>query len=191
MPITVLIAIALLIVLWLFLSQKRPVFTDILARFWSKPKYYPTKEDIARKYPKAKHLQQQSLERKRREAREKERLEAEQKQAVIDRHLKELKSGRESKLETARKLDILHEDFRTNNKQTDQPAQKRDTNKQTFQPVQKRDISASKFRKLIKMVNGREDVARRLIDGNLKLFPDKSPDWACDKAISDVERDRR
>ncbi len=49
----------------------------------------------------------------------------------------------------------------------------------------------SKLRKLVKMVHGREDVARRLIEGNLKLFPDKSPDWACDKAISDLERDRR
>lgn len=58
-------------------------------------------------------------------------------------------------------------------------------------PVAKSEISISKLRKLIKMVHGREDVARRLIEGNLKLFPDKSPDWACDKAISDLERDRR
>lgn len=60
-----------------------------------------------------------------------------------------------------------------------------------FQPVRKRDISIAKLRKLTKMVNGQEDVARRLIEGNLKLFPDKSPDWACEKAISDIERDRR
>lgn len=55
----------------------------------------------------------------------------------------------------------------------------------------KRDISISKFKTLTKLANGQEDVARRLIEGNLKLFPDKSPDWACEKAISDIERDRR
>lgn len=59
------------------------------------------------------------------------------------------------------------------------------------EPIKQRDISVAKFRQLVKMVNGQEVVARRLIEGNLKLFPDKSPDWACDKAISDLERDRR
>ena len=57
--------------------------------------------------------------------------------------------------------------------------------------VPKRDISVAKFRQLTKMVNGQEDVARRLIENNLKLFPDKSTDWACEKAITDLERDRR
>jgi hypothetical protein len=55
----------------------------------------------------------------------------------------------------------------------------------------KRDISVKSFKTLLKMVNGQDAVARRLIEGNLRLFPDKSPDWACDKAISDLERDRR
>lgn len=66
---------------------------------------------------------------------------------------------------------------------------------QRYQPPQtdtlKREISVDKFAKLRKMVNGQDAVARRLIEGNLKLFPDKSPDWACDKAIADLERDRR
>ena len=187
MPITVLIAIALLILLWLFLNRKYPTFPDRLARFWTKPKY-PTKLDIAKKYPKSKSLQEQSLERKRREAREKDRLEAERKQAIIDRHIKEIRSKpsvnnwelparRESKLEQAKRLDVLHQQFRES--------------KPTVSHAAKRDISISKLRKLTKMVNGREDVARRLVEGNLKLFPDKPPDWACDKAISDLERDRR
>lgn len=55
----------------------------------------------------------------------------------------------------------------------------------------KLDISIAKFKELTRLVSGQEDAARRLIEGNLKLFPDKSPDWACDKAISDIERDRR
>ncbi len=67
----------------------------------------------------------------------------------------------------------------------------RATHHSPTQSVPKRDISISNFRMLIKMVNGQEDVARRLIEGNLKLFPDKSPDWACEKAILDIERDRR
>jgi hypothetical protein len=66
---------------------------------------------------------------------------------------------------------------------------------QRYQPpptdTPKRQISVDKFAKLRKMVNGQDAVARRLIEGNLKLFPDKSPDWACDKAIADLERDRR
>lgn len=84
---------------------------------------------------------------------------------------------RESKLEQSAKLDILHQQFR---------------DKKPSPPHgEKREISVAKFRKLAKIVNGQQDVAQRLIEGNLKLFPDKSPDWACDKAISDIERDRR
>jgi biopolymer transport protein ExbB/TolQ len=88
MPITTLIAIFLLILLWFLLSQKSSHSTnDKLARFWERPKYV-TKWDIQKKYPKSKSLQEKSLERKRREAREKERLEAERKKQIIDRHLK-------------------------------------------------------------------------------------------------------
>jgi hypothetical protein len=89
---------------------------------------------------------------------------------------KQRELANESKLEQARRLDVLHELFRKEKQQ---------------QSPEKRDISAAKLRILTKMVNGHKDVALRLIDGNLKRFPDKSPDWACDKAISDLERDRR
>jgi hypothetical protein len=54
-----------------------------------------------------------------------------------------------------------------------------------------REISINSFNTLIRMVNGDEGIARRLIEGNIKQHPDKSPTWACDKAISDLERDRR
>lgn len=59
-------------------------------------------------------------------------------------------------------------------------------------PVSNRkEISINSFNTLIRMVNGDEGIARRLIEGNIKQHPDKSPTWACDKAISDLERDRR
>jgi len=55
----------------------------------------------------------------------------------------------------------------------------------------RREISINSFNTLVRMVNGDEGIARRLIEGNIKQHPDKSPTWACDKAISDLERDRR
>ena len=55
----------------------------------------------------------------------------------------------------------------------------------------KREISINSFKTLIRMVNGDEAIARRLIEGNIKNYPERSPTWACDKAISDLERDRR
>jgi hypothetical protein len=45
------------------------------------------------------------------------------------------------------------------------------------------------FMTLVRKVNGQENVARRLIQGNIRL--DKSLTWSCEKAISDLERDRR
>ena len=177
MPLPVILALVLLFILWIAISSK-----DRLARFWkypSKPPVnkYPTIEDIRRKYPK--RLSQEQL---RRQARVKDEADAKRKQEIIDRNINEVRSSKESKLEKAQKLDLLHEGFRKKNSE-----QVPDT----FQPISKRDISIAKLRKLTKMVNAQEDVARRLIEGNLKLFPDKSPDWACDKAISDIERDRR
>jgi hypothetical protein len=91
---------------------------------------------------------------------------------------------RQSKIEQAKQLDILHQQFRENK------ASNSKTRSATASP-KKRVLSGSKFRQLTKMVNGQDDVARRLIEGNLKLFPDQHPDWACDKAIADLERDRR
>ena len=55
----------------------------------------------------------------------------------------------------------------------------------------KNTILIASFGTLTRLVSGQKDVARRLIEGNLKKYPDKSPDWACEKAISDIERDRR
>ncbi len=88
MPITILLAIFSLIFLWLLFSQKSSATAnDKLARFWKRSKYV-SKSDIQKKYPKPKHLQEKSIERKRREAIEKERLEAERKKQIIDRHIK-------------------------------------------------------------------------------------------------------
>ncbi|TYQ29973.1 hypothetical protein [Pseudanabaena sp. UWO310] len=55
----------------------------------------------------------------------------------------------------------------------------------------KREISVNSFRTLIRMLNGDEATARRLVEANIKSNPEKSPTWACDKAIADLERDRR
>ncbi len=64
--------------------------------------------------------------------------------------------------------------------------------KADVKPVSNRqEISINSFKMLIRMVNGDEAIARRLVEGNMKKHPDKSPTWACDKAISDLERDRR
>lgn len=177
MSLPVILALLALFILWIATSNK-----DRLARFWKYPtkspvNKYPTIEDIRRKYPK--RLTQEQL---RRQARVKEEAEAKRKQEIIDRNINEIRSAKESKLEKARKLDLLHEGFRKKNSEQIPD---------TFQPIRNRDISIAKLRKLTKMVNNQEDVARRLIEGNLKLFPDKSPDWACEKAISDIERDRR
>jgi len=189
---SILIAIVILVALWLVLSKKQPNYPDKLARFWKKPKY-PTKHDIAKKYPKAKSLQQQSLERKRREAREKERLEAERKQAIIDRHVKDIRAklnDDERDSEEERRLKISKNSQPNNLDKIKNYDQSHGVRREPIRDIS-RDISIAKFRQLAKMVNGRDDVARRLIEGNLKLFPDKTPDWACDKAISDLERDRR
>jgi hypothetical protein len=128
---------------------------------------YPTIEDIRRKYPK--RLSQDQLQR---QARAKDEAEAKRRQEIIDRSIKEARSAkdalRDRQEDHQRKVDAMR-----------------------AAKSAKRDISVSSFRKLLKMVNGQDAVARRLIEGNLKLFPDKSPDWACDKAIADLERDRR
>ena len=88
MPITALIAIFLLILLWFSLSRKSShPSNDRLARFWKRPKYV-SKWDIQKKYPKSKSLQEKSTDRKRREAIEKERLESERKKQIIERHIK-------------------------------------------------------------------------------------------------------
>lgn len=184
MSLPVILGIFLLILLWVVLAR-----SDRLARFWSFPSKqktnkYPTIEDIRRKYPKK--LSQEQL---RRQAMAKDDIEAKRKQEIIDRNIREIRSAqekpsmRESKLEQSMRLDILHQQFR------DKPTTA--SRKSTTSSPKKPDISIAKLRKLTKMVNGQEAIARRLIEGNLKLFPDKSPDWACEKAISDIERDRQ
>ncbi|ELS32794.1 MULTISPECIES: hypothetical protein [Pseudanabaena] len=131
-----------------------------------KPKY-PTIEDIRRKYPK--RLSQEEL---RRQATAKNDADAKRRQEIIDRNAREARSAKEA-------LRDRQEDHQ------------RKVDAMRAEKAAKRDISVKSFRTLLKMVNGQDAVARRLIEGNLKLFPDKSPDWACDKAIADLERDRR
>lgn len=92
---------------------------------------------------------------------------------------------RQSKIEQAKQLDILHQQFRENK------ASHSKTRSATASPKKRDLLSCLRFRQLTKMVNGQDDVALRLIEGNLRMFPDQQPDWACDKAIADLERDRR
>ncbi|MFM7888345.1 MAG: hypothetical protein ACKPCM_17015 [Pseudanabaena sp.] len=145
---------------------------DKLAKFWKYPSKqpankYPTIEDIRRKYPK-RTTQEQLC----RQARAKDEAEAKRRQEIIDRNIKEARSAkdalRDRQEDHQRKVDAMR-----------------------AAKSAKRDISVGSYRKLLKMVNGNEAIARRLIEGNMKLFPDKSPDWACEKAIADLERDRR
>ena len=129
---------------------------DRLARFWQLPSKqkknkYPTIEDIKQKYPK--RLSQDQL---RRQARAKDEVEANRKQAIIDRNIQQIRAHK----------------VRNNR-------------------IKQKNISMPRFTQLVKLLNGQDDVAHRLIKGNLKLFPDKTPDWACEKAIADLERDRR
>ncbi|MCA6536659.1 MAG: hypothetical protein IM597_21555 [Pseudanabaena sp. M176S2SP2A07QC] len=51
-------------------------------------------------------------------------------------------------------------------------------------------ISIASLETLTRLVGGQREVALRLVEGNRRKFPDKSIDWACEKAISDIERDR-
>jgi L-rhamnose isomerase len=51
-------------------------------------------------------------------------------------------------------------------------------------------ISTSNFKRLLAMV-GRQDIAIALIKANLEKYPMRSPSWACKKAISDLEKQRR
>jgi len=55
---------------------------------------------------------------------------------------------------------------------------------------QKAAISANRFDTLVKMV-GRHDIARKLVQSNLEKYPNRSPSWACNKAISDIEKEKR
>ncbi len=62
--------------------------------------------------------------------------------------------------------------------------------RKTVKPKQKSAISANRFNVLVGMV-GRQDVARKLVKSNLEKYPDRSPSWACNKAISDLEKEKR
>lgn len=186
---------------------------DKLAKFWKYPSKqpvnkYPTIEDIRRKYPK-----RVSQEQLRTQAKAKDDAEAKRKQEIIDRNIKEIRSAkdalRDRQEDHQRKVDAMRASKANNpktnetsterkNREVREAADRREQERldaiQAYrqnQTSKKTNISSTLFRQLVKMVNGREDVARRLIEGNLKLFPDKSPDWACDKAIADLERDRR
>ena len=64
-------------------------------------------------------------------------------------------------------------------------------NSATNLSIYRKGISPTTFNKLVKMVYGRKDLARKLVEKNLKLYPDRSAAWACRKAISDLERERR
>ncbi|MGA1602936.1 MAG: hypothetical protein ACO4CG_11705 [Prochlorothrix sp.] len=50
-------------------------------------------------------------------------------------------------------------------------------------------VSPRLWRKLVKLTKD-EDTAHRLIRNLLLRYPERDPDWCCDKAIYDLERDR-
>ncbi|MCY7334231.1 MAG: hypothetical protein LH649_16595 [Pseudanabaena sp. CAN_BIN31] len=141
----------------------------VILYFLTKPKPQtktPTIEDIRRKYPKRKSqaeaLHSRQEEYPKRKSQEQLRAEAlRSRQEDYDRKLAEKRR--------------LHEIAKAN--KVNSPSN--------------REVSINSFKTLIKMVNGDEALARRLIEGNIKNYPEKSPTWACDKAISDLERDRR
>jgi hypothetical protein len=51
------------------------------------------------------------------------------------------------------------------------------------------EVSENSYKTLLRMVYGDTELAHNLITGN--LFKGRSATWACEKAISDLERDRR
>ncbi len=51
------------------------------------------------------------------------------------------------------------------------------------------EVAENSYKTLLRMVYGDTDLAHNLIKGN--LFKGRSATWACEKAISDLERDRR
>lgn len=106
MTITTFIAIFLLVSLWFLLSRKSlNPNNDKLAKFWKRPKYI-TKQDIEKKYPKSKSLQEKNIERKRKEAIEKERLESERKKQIIERHIKAARKEVQNKREPLSKAEL-------------------------------------------------------------------------------------
>lgn len=50
-------------------------------------------------------------------------------------------------------------------------------------------ISVNRFDELVEKVG--TVAARKLVRENLERYPDRSPSWACNKAISDLEKQRR
>lgn len=50
-------------------------------------------------------------------------------------------------------------------------------------------ISANRFDELVEKVG--TVAARKLVRENLERYPNRSPSWACNKAISDLEKQRR
>lgn len=186
MSIQVILAILLIALLWLVTRLKS---TDKLARFWKKPQYL-TKWDIQQKYPKSQTLQQRSIERKRREERAKIEAEAKRKQEIIDRHIRELKKNRLDKPINIEPVIPQEPEIcetvanPVTIQTTDRSDSALDNNSQTSSPK----IPIKVFEILVKMVNGREDLALRLVRENLRKYPEMPPTWACKKAILDLER---
>jgi hypothetical protein len=58
-------------------------------------------------------------------------------------------------------------------------------------PRAKTKKSSGSYTYLIKLLNGDEDGAERLVKTNMLKFPEKDKQWHIEKAIDDILRDRR
>lgn len=62
---------------------------------------------------------------------------------------------------------------------------------QILRPSGGRNINPQQWQKLLKLVHGDVATANRLVDCERRRNPDRSLDWCIDKAIWQLQRDRR
>ncbi len=61
----------------------------------------------------------------------------------------------------------------------------------TAAPTQPRSVKGATRRELLRLVGGNQDVAQRLVDQVQLRNPNHSEQWCWEKAIYDIQRDRR
>ncbi len=61
----------------------------------------------------------------------------------------------------------------------------------TTAPTTARSVRGSTRRELLRLVGGNQDVAQRLVDQVQLRNPNHSEQWCWEKAIYDIQRDRR
>lgn len=61
----------------------------------------------------------------------------------------------------------------------------------TAAPTQPRSVKGATRRELLRLVGGNQEVAQRLVDQVQLRNPNHSEQWCWEKAIYDIQRDRR